>query len=120
MLESETNILEIKDFDVKTVKTFLKYLYTSEADNITEELLCMADKYFDPVLKEICHDELCKNLKMENAVQRLLIAIQCNCENLKNESSSFIAQNFDKVSKMPEFALKQIDLNNESLIKIIK
>ena len=119
MLESNTNIIEIKDFDTKTVKLFLKYLYTSELDEITEDLLRIADKYVDQKLKKICQDELCKNINVENVVSRLLIAIQCNCENLKNKSSIFIAQNFDKVRERPEFALTQIDLYNEALLKII-
>jgi hypothetical protein len=54
MKEQATSVIEITDFDVKTMKAFIEYLHTDFVENLSEvafELFKAADKYMVDGLK---------------------------------------------------------------------
>jgi hypothetical protein len=79
MKESGMNLVEIEDFDSKTIREFLRFIYYEEVEglkDVAEDLVYAAEKYEVDGLKEICIEELAKNVTDENVIETLIIADQ--------------------------------------------
>lgn len=84
--DKNKGLIRIEDTDVKIFKTFLKYLYTDEIEDIEEtvdDLLVLADKYYVNDLKVKCEEYISDHLDENNSVDYLIKAYQYNCEHLK-------------------------------------
>ena len=93
--ESRTRVVEIKNTRSQVFKQFLQYIYTGKAEmeqeNMARDLLVAADKYGVESLKEECASVLTKNLKVENAIETLILAHLHSIPHLLQESLSFMA-----------------------------
>ena len=105
LLESKSNTVEIKDCEVKTFKTFLKYLYTCEVadDEKTVHLLALADKYLENDLKLLCEPQLYEDINVENSISKLSTAIKYRCDVLKEKTSEFVVKHYDEVQNNQDF-----------------
>jgi kelch-like protein 2/3 len=77
MEEPATNTVKVEDFDSKTMRVLLRFIYCGEVQDLEENaksLIFAADKYEVNQLKEICIDELVKKVSEENVVETLIIA----------------------------------------------
>lgn len=95
MRESRENKATFDDIDYNTMMAFLRYLYYECIDRVHEiavDLLKVAHKYDVAALKNICLDSLAKSLKVENAVELLLLSDLYNFDKLRNASIFFIAK----------------------------
>ena len=94
MTESQTNRVDIKDFDENVIEVLLKFLYTGRVTQLTDDvcpqLLSAADKYQLNDLKSICGQYLYSHLNNDNAIQALLLADALNDDKLKNRSLIYI------------------------------
>ena len=104
-LEEKNSILEINDFDFETVNAFIKYLYTgkSREQDLTVNLLLLADKYLDFELKSLCDEHLSKKVNEENAIECLLFSFQTFTEKIKNAASAIIAESYEEFKLLPSF-----------------
>lgn len=105
MLESKKNVIEIPDFDIATFKVFLEYLYTGivKNDDITLELLAMADKFLDQSLKDKCDNFFCRNINFDNAIELLLFANTHSYPNMEMRALTYIGDRIIEFAKLPEF-----------------
>jgi hypothetical protein len=79
MMESELNAIHVEDFDSKTMRELLRFIYCEEVQDlktIAKDLIYAAEKYEVDGLKEICIEELIKNVSDENVIETLIIADQ--------------------------------------------
>lgn len=82
-----TTIVIDKVVDFKTIKAFVKYLYTHEIDNIEENasgLLVAAILYKVESLKEKCERYICRNLDASNVVDYMILSYVNSLDNLGN------------------------------------
>lgn len=80
-LPTTTNLsssIDIPEIDPSTSKIFLKYIYTQDLDRkvISKNLIIVAHKYVDSVLKEICEDQLLFKLCESKAVDLLILSTE--------------------------------------------
>jgi speckle-type POZ protein len=79
MEETATNEVKVEDFDSVTMRKLLRFIYCGEVQDLKEnikDLIYAAEKYEVNQLKEICIDELAKNVSEENVIETLIIADQ--------------------------------------------
>jgi kelch-like protein 2/3 len=79
MEEAATNTVKVEDFDSTTMRKLLRFIYCGEVKDLKEnakDLIYAAEKYEVNQLKEICIEELAKNVTEENVVESLAIADQ--------------------------------------------
>ena len=73
--EAKNGVLEIVDFDPKTVEAFLKYIYTDEVDSSEDldiNLIYIAHKYNVSRLVSVCASILRRQINDENIVELLV------------------------------------------------
>ena len=110
-MESESGLIEIKDFDTPTIKALVNFLYTGRAtDDLTKitncytaELLAAADVFGVLDLKEIVAQHLIKSMTVGNAVPSLTCAYHHNAGKLRKEAVAFIFNNMDEIKEIPEW-----------------
>lgn len=86
--EKEEKVIEIKDTNAEAFKSFLKYIYTNEIDNIeelAEDLIILAEKYDLQCLKNNCEQYLLTKVDKTNIIRYLVIAHLYNCKIFKQE-----------------------------------
>lgn len=86
--ERKDGVIEIQDVGMPALKSFVKYLYTDQVDNIeeeVEELLMLADKYNVPSLQDKCQEYMYLNntINESNAISYLIKAHKYNSKLLK-------------------------------------
>lgn len=77
MEEAQTGIVDIKDFDSRTMKEVLRFIYCNEVedlDKIAKDLIYAADKYHLLELKKMCIASIVASLTVENVLKSLEIA----------------------------------------------
>lgn len=97
--------IHITDFDHRTIKTIIKFMYTGTIDqtkNTAEQLLLAATKYGITDLKKRCEHQLIKTIEMTTIVNLWKLADQCNSSALYAEVESFIRENYAVFKEMDE------------------
>lgn len=100
--EKQEASIKIDDTNVETFRVFLKYLYTRQIDNVndvTEDLMILADKYDVQSLKDNCDTLLSFSMTPEIAINSWIKAHLCNAPALKETAVKVIKQNFDEIQK---------------------
>lgn len=105
MAENKKNVIKISDFDIATFKVFLKYLYTGIVKNedLTLELLILADKYLDQKLKDSCESFLSQDINLVNAIDKILFANRLGCKKLETSTAVYMAKHIDKFMENSRF-----------------
>lgn len=83
--KAQTQAVNITDFDSKTIEHLLNYIYSHKAENIDDcarKLILAADKYGLDELKNICADNILKNLSIQKVVEVFLISEKINARKL--------------------------------------
>ena len=90
--------IKIDNYDYKTFKTFLRYLYTGEFEvkEISVELLACVKEYSEENLIRVFEKELEKKITIENVSSILSKATDLKCENLKNKALGYVKRNYTK------------------------
>uniref|UniRef100_A0A0N5CB85 Protein roadkill n=1 Tax=Strongyloides papillosus TaxID=174720 RepID=A0A0N5CB85_STREA len=94
--ESQSNIVEIKDFHIDVVREMLKYIYTDSSPNLEKmagEVLAIAEKYNLDRLKIMAEQSLCNNLSAENVCEYFVIGEMYSADALKTNCLEFINMN---------------------------
>lgn len=104
LVESKENQLEITDCDPAGFKIFLAYLYTTQLrpEDISLELLKIAEKYKDLELKKLCFDKLGGEISMENFVETTQLATQSNFQELLTGCKKFFIENYMSLIGTPQ------------------
>ena len=116
--ETKSSKLIIEDFDIDVVRQMVTFIYTGklkDSENLVcPELLLLADKYNLSDLVNHCGITLAENLKLENAVAVLNVAVKTSSKYLLKMAASFVARNFPKIKATPEW--KKLKNENPSAI----
>ena len=119
--ETNNGVMEVPQYDAKTVKNFLKYINAKEAgsdiiqrlretgqpgehifkrqfdkDQYNSDLLKMAHQYRVEDLQNDCAEHLSKTLDKDNVVHYWAIANSIDCTKLKTAAIDFIAQHVNQ------------------------
>jgi len=100
-LESQTNVVNIKDIEPKVFEEMLLYIQTGEApniNNIAKELLVAADFYQLDQLKISCQEVLSETLEAKNSIEILILSDMHSAPKLKKDALKFISENMNSVS----------------------
>jgi speckle-type POZ protein len=103
MKEKKTNNVTISDIDAPVFTKMLRFMYTGDCDvgNSAEDLYAAADKYDIRDLKEMCEEQMQKNVNVDNAVRMLILSDSRQSKNLKDHTIAFIKQNAATLLKKP-------------------
>jgi len=96
--ESEGKVT-INDVNIKTMQTFLQFLYCSEVkkSDIDVDLLLAADKYEVNYLQSMCELELDKNISIETSPDLAIVASMCGSKSFKEHVYGFIRKNWKDI-----------------------
>uniref|UniRef100_A0A0N5BHN7 BTB domain-containing protein n=1 Tax=Strongyloides papillosus TaxID=174720 RepID=A0A0N5BHN7_STREA len=104
--QSQTNIIEIRDFNIEVVREMLKYIYTDEVSDIqdmTNEMFEIANKYELDRLKAISEQSMCNSLSVENVLERFALSDKYPTERLKECCEELILKNLEYLTKTKEW-----------------
>uniref|UniRef100_A0A0N5C027 Speckle-type POZ protein-like (inferred by orthology to a human protein) n=1 Tax=Strongyloides papillosus TaxID=174720 RepID=A0A0N5C027_STREA len=104
--ESQTNIIEIKDFNAEVVKKMLKYIYKDEVSDIkymANEIFEIANKYKLDRLKAFSEQSMCNSLSVENVLERFALSDKYPTEGLKERCEEFILKNLEVLIETSEW-----------------
>jgi hypothetical protein len=88
---------------------------------MVEKLLAAAQKYEILEIKDFCANIIFKDIKNENAIQRLIIADKYNATKLLDKIIAFIAVNFQPILKISYKEWEKFIVENPKLVtKIFK
>ena len=116
LLDTDQSSIEITECNSVVFKIFLNYLYNGpiEEEDISTDLLSIAEKFKVKSLIKLCGIKLCSNIiTHKNAIQLLLTATFCGCKKLKRLSALYISRNLKELKKDPDFS--QIYDNKEAV-----
>ena len=102
MKEKQSKKIVIEDCNPRTVAQMLKFMYTGDIslddmEDLTTDLLRVADKYQLDGLKEMCEEKICSNLSIENSIESLVLGDSHNESKLKKMALDLIAMNMKKI-----------------------
>ena len=96
----------VDDINEKLMEETLTFIYTGKAPNVDQmasELLFPADKYQLDHLKLMCEEVLCRDVKVENVVDVLVLADKHNANQLKTVCLKFIATHASETMQTPSW-----------------
>merc|ERR1712150_63681 len=100
MKESRSNVIELKEVDLETVKSLISYMYTDEIDEdkINVELLAASDMYEVLRLKALCCTELSESMTVENVIEIWQTAYRHNIEDLAHDALVCMVENWEMLA----------------------
>lgn len=93
MEEIQKSSMKVPDFDSNIMKEFLRYTYCSKVnklDEISRQLIFVAEKYQLDGLKDLCIKSISSTLSGENVLESIVISDQLNIPNLFAECMQMI------------------------------
>jgi len=102
MKEKQDKKIVIEDTDPSTVAEMLNFIYTGDIspdgmEEMTKDLLRVADKYQLDDLKEMCEEKLVSNISVENSIEGLVLGDSHNASKLKKIALNLVAKNMKKI-----------------------
>uniref|UniRef100_A0A0K0F3C6 Speckle-type POZ protein-like (inferred by orthology to a human protein) n=1 Tax=Strongyloides venezuelensis TaxID=75913 RepID=A0A0K0F3C6_STRVS len=116
--ESQTNIIEIKDFNVEVVEKMLIYIYTDEVsyiEDMANEIFEIANEYKLDRLKAISEQSMCNSLNTDNVLERFALSDKYPTERLKKCCEELILKNMECLKKTKDW--KKYIHSNLSLLE---
>uniref|UniRef100_A0A0K0EVZ1 Speckle-type POZ protein-like (inferred by orthology to a human protein) n=1 Tax=Strongyloides venezuelensis TaxID=75913 RepID=A0A0K0EVZ1_STRVS len=104
--ESQTKIIEIKDFNVKVVEKMLKFIYNDEVSdiqNMADQMFEIANRYQLDRLKSISEQSMCNSLTIDNVLERFALSVKYPTERLKECCEEIILKNMDHLKETEEW-----------------
>uniref|UniRef100_A0A0K0FN32 Speckle-type POZ protein-like (inferred by orthology to a human protein) n=2 Tax=Strongyloides venezuelensis TaxID=75913 RepID=A0A0K0FN32_STRVS len=117
---SQKVVIQIMDFSIEVVREMLRFIYTdnvTDIKNITSEVFVIANKYRLDILKAILKHSLCRNLSIENVLERFALSEKYSTENLKKYCLELVLENAGWLLKTKKW--KEIVFAHSWLIEIL-
>ena len=105
--EAKTGRAVINDVKPRTLQALIQFAHTDdiEDDDLTTDLLGLADKYQIRALVKKCEDKLIKSLTVGNTVNYFIVAYLHQAEKLKDAAKKFIVDHFQLFEKTNALAV---------------
>ncbi|XP_043287929.1 speckle-type POZ protein B-like [Venturia canescens] len=103
--EEKKTVVRINDTSAEVFKEFLNYLYTggiNDLEDITKEMIQVANTYQVTELKTLCENYMLNNLCTDNVVEYLLIAESLCCTELKKQSLRLLDKSSSALAQVIE------------------
>ena len=99
--ENQEGVLNIDDTNAETMKSFIYFVYNDTLTNeeITCQLLILADKYNLKRLVDVCAKHFMASITTDNVLEIIYTAYLVNSEELLTASTNFMAKNQGKIAK---------------------
>jgi hypothetical protein len=101
MVETQTGIIHIDDATFPVMRAVISFCYTAEiqfSDEVpAEEVLKVAHKYAIDHLRDVCAEELTKNINKDTLPQMLRLAKRYEAKGLEDAAAKYFKENFDTV-----------------------
>jgi len=111
--ETKTNKMNVRDFSLKTVFTFLEYIYAGlewnsffyrkqfDKAKITIELMRFCHTYKVEGLLGECSNHLCHTIEKDNVVSLWIAAESCKAKSLKDEALDYMSNLGQAIATLP-------------------
>ncbi|XP_013105716.1 speckle-type POZ protein [Stomoxys calcitrans] len=102
MDENKKNRVEISDFEPTVIQEMLTFIYSNRSPNVDEmaaDLLPVADKYALHKLKIMCEFVLHRDLRVDTAIETLILADRHGAAQLREQALSVIKENISAIIK---------------------
>ena len=125
MVEKNSNIVKIADFEYDVIKEMLRFIYMGEVENIKSisiELFLAADKYDIQSLRNKCANYIANNITVDNAIKIYDLANKFNAEKLKTRAMDFLKSTIGNMMKTDAFEekIQQMGAFSEVIQSIIQ
>ena len=111
MVEASSGTIEIRNMKPNVLKAVLECIYKNKIDaknlkddfNFARDLLAAAEMYDLTRLKQICEDELCDILAVNNVLMLLIVGDKHGASKLKEQALNLIAKRKKEVVNLEEW-----------------
>ena len=109
MKEKQTQTVNINDCKAGVVEEMLNFIYTGNVSSpaaiseIMAELFEAADKYQLDLLKDVCEESLCSNLKVTNCLEYLVLGDMHDTPKLKKLALRLVVEKADSIIETDVF-----------------
>ncbi|KAH0558171.1 hypothetical protein KQX54_014723 [Cotesia glomerata] len=110
MRENKEHGINIPDISPDMFNSLLEFMYTdrvADLDAVAEDLVEVADKYQVQTLKQVCLEELCMSVNIENAARMILLADRLNAEIMFKYVTEYIRINAETVIQTEGYKLME-------------
>lgn len=107
---SKEHVINIPDICPDMFNKLLEFIYTdrvADLDAVAEDLVELADKYQVQTLKQVCLEELCISINIENAARMILLADRLNAEIMFKYVTEYIRINAETVIQTEGYKLME-------------
>lgn len=115
--DEQLDTILINDFDYKTIRELIEFIYTGQINQATDQLLIAAHTFgVAGLTMELCEAKLIETIEIENVVNLLMLADAYKASTLYDRVMEFIGGNFkefmaldeakEMFSMLPEMAFK--------------
>ena len=105
--ENRSGEVKIGDFDVKTMRSLITYLYTdnipTDEQELDIELMKASDLYGELALKLACESAVIKRLNLDEALKILVISFKHEAPDLKRATLALVCDHIEFVKEMDEW-----------------
>jgi len=104
MKESRSSEIELKGFDLHTIKSVISFMYKDKIENneINVEVLAAADMYQVLRLKDICSSRLAKTINFTNVSKIWQCAYSHNVEDLAHAALIYMLEKWKRLAKQDD------------------
>ena len=108
---TEGNIIYVKDFDSKTIRKMLRFIYSDKLpdEDIDMELLALSNYYQLEALQIVCERKLCNELNPSNAIDAWIGADLLERSKFREICRTFIYGNWSDVQKTNSYSRSMRD-----------
>ncbi|KAJ8673302.1 hypothetical protein QAD02_004564 [Eretmocerus hayati] len=114
MRESGENEVKIDDISYDVMNELLRFVYVAKVKNIdrlAKKLLVASEKYMIEDLKLLCEKHMSRMFTFGNIVENTNFACLHNASHLRSEGIKFIIKHTEALSNVPDFDIRDLDLN---------
>jgi len=103
--EKETGTVDLLDVDACVCRSMVEFMYTGliNKDEVSLDLLVVADKYHLQDLKSLCEVNLSDALSLDNALDVLIVATRHSAGTLKGNAKTFLLNDTTDLLKIPDW-----------------
>lgn len=107
--ESTSSEIELKEIEPEVFEVILSFLYSNRIpanfEKVANDLLRASHRLQLTFLTDLCESHFCKNISIENCLERLMFANLYSQNKLKREVLDFTGKNYKAIQKLESWNL---------------
>ena len=108
---NEGNVIHVKDFDSKTIRKMLRFIYSDKLpdEDIDMELLALSNYYQLEALQIVCERKLCNELNPSNVIDAWIGADLFERSKFREICATFVYGNWSDLQKTDSYSRSMRD-----------